>query len=94
MGVLLDLRSDVADGASGCRVGECAPRRAIVGLGFPATHYWRTAQWRISQSEKDDGPNSDPSNSNQHSPHRQDGAATEPSGAIAGSRSAEPCGCP
>ena len=64
MEVLLDLTSAVADGASGCRVGECAPRRAIVGLGFPATHCWRTAQWRIGQSEKDDGPNSDPSNSN------------------------------
>ena len=67
------LTTAVTDRTSGCRLHECTPHRAIIGgLAFPATHSWRTARVRIGQSKKDDGPNSDPSNSKQHSPHHQE----------------------
>src|ERR1051326_1749211 len=67
------LTTAVTDRTSGCRLHECTPRQAIIGgLAFPATHSWRTARVRIGQSKKDDGPNSDPSGSNQHSRDRQE----------------------
>src|SRR5262249_2481455 len=55
-GFLGDLTCLVTDHTIGCELHECHPRRAIVGLGFPATHCWRTAQGRICQSKKDHGP--------------------------------------